>query len=255
VREAETTITADGLLLGPPAYMSPEQARFESHLADCRSDTYSLGVVLYELLTGELPFRGSRTMILYQAVHDEPRPPRRLNDKIPRDLETICLKCLNKDPRWRYASAQDLADDLHRFINGEPIRARPVGRLTRLWLWSRRNPALATTSGLTAAALLALVVLSVIFAGLQHQANEETARLAALLSLDHAQGLCEQDEIGHGLLWFARALEIAPNDDAALQDALRLELAHWLRHCMLRAVLEHHDQCLRWRSVPMAGKC
>jgi hypothetical protein len=153
-REAgEITMTIDGQVLGTPAYMSPEQAMGEAHKVDGRSDIYSLGVILYELLTGELPFRGTKRMLLYQVLHDEPRPPRRLNDAIARDLETICLKAMAKEPGKRYGSARELAEDLRRWLRGEPITARPVGRLERAWRWSKRNPAVAS--------LLAIVLLLV----------------------------------------------------------------------------------------------
>ncbi len=151
----EAAMTVDGQLLGTPAYMSPEQVR-DPHAVDGRSDVYSLGVILYELLTGELPFRGATRALLAQAAADEPRPPRRLNDRIPRDLETICLKCLHKDPRRRYQAAGVLAADLRRWLAGEPITARPVGRPERLWLWAKRNRALAVTAGLGAVALAAV---------------------------------------------------------------------------------------------------
>jgi WD40 repeat protein len=155
--EFEVTMTVEGQVLGTPAYMSPEQAAGHGHRVDRRSDVYALGVVLYELLCGELPFRGNKGMLRLQVLQEEPRPPRRLNDQIPRDLETICLKAMAKEPARRYRTARDLAEDLRRFLRGEPIQARPVGLLERTWRWAKRRPAVAALLLVSGAAALTAV--------------------------------------------------------------------------------------------------
>jgi eukaryotic-like serine/threonine-protein kinase len=140
---AEVTLTLSGQILGTPAYMSPEQARGESQRLDRRSDVYSLGVILYELLTGKRPFDGTSTLLLHQIQSEDPRAPRSLKESIPRDLETICLKALAKSPDRRFATAQEMADDLRRFCRGEPIHARRVSGFERTWRRIRRNPVMA----------------------------------------------------------------------------------------------------------------
>jgi serine/threonine protein kinase/tetratricopeptide (TPR) repeat protein len=150
--------TESGMILGTPSYMAPEQAEGKSRAVGPAADVYGLGAILYEMLTGRPPFTAESPMetvlLLFQV---EPVSPARLQPKVPRDLETICLKCLQKEPHRRYASAAALSDDLARFLAGEPILARPASLPEKLWKWARRRPALGTLAGSAAAAVVCLV--------------------------------------------------------------------------------------------------
>jgi serine/threonine-protein kinase len=163
--------TVSGAVIGTYSYMAPEQARGEKAVGKL-ADVHALGAVLYECLTGRPPFRAAGIPeILLQVINDEPVSPRRLNTAIPRDLETICLKCLQKEPARRYASAAELGDDLSRFLAGKPIEGRPVGVLEKVWKWAQENP--------VAAGLLGYVglLIAVLIQGSLWLAHEQGRRL------------------------------------------------------------------------------
>jgi serine/threonine protein kinase len=176
------TLTQSGAVLGTPSYMAPEQALGKPQQVGRATDVYSLGAILYELLTGRPPFKAETPLeTLQQVASEEPVSPSRLQPKVPRDLATICLKCLQKEPRKRYESAEALAEDLRRFQAGEPIRARPVGSTERLWRWCRRNPVAA------ALVVVGCMLLAVLTVGLPLGLLVRAERNDALANLKRAE--------------------------------------------------------------------
>jgi tetratricopeptide (TPR) repeat protein/tRNA A-37 threonylcarbamoyl transferase component Bud32 len=160
----EGSATVTGGVLGTPSYMSPEQAAGRSDEVGPAGDVYSLGTILYEMLAGRPPFRGlTPRETIDMVLKDEPTGLRATQPEVPRDLETVCLKCLHKDPARRYASAQHLAEDLRRFLDGMPVLARPVGTAERLWMWARRRPAMAALAATVAVSLVLLFAVGAYF--------------------------------------------------------------------------------------------
>jgi len=172
--------TKTGAVMGTPSYIAPEQAGGKTRDIGPGADVYALGAILYELLTGRPPFLGETPLdTVLQVLHDDPVPPKRLQPTVPADLETICLKCLDKNAIKRYASADWLADDLRRFLTGEPIRARPLSSWGRTVKWARRHPSLAVLGAVTVAATVALVaVLSVAYSRVTDAMAQKQAALA-----------------------------------------------------------------------------
>jgi eukaryotic-like serine/threonine-protein kinase len=253
----DSGLTGTEAILGTPSYMAPEQAEGKAKQVGPLADVYALGTILYELLSGRPPFKGTtiaETLELVKSV--EAVPPSRFVPGLPRDLETIGLKCLNKEPAKRYASAEAMAEDLRRYQSGQPILARRTGLGERSWRWCRRNPMLAGAVGAAAAALVAVAVVSTLYAAdrtryatrLAQEGGRTKAALSelnqhfALLALERGRNACDQGEISSGLLWMVEGLDYATKEhDEALQHAARADLALMQPQLpTLRAVFSHH---------------
>jgi WD40 repeat protein len=267
----KTLFTRYAQMIGTPVYMSPEQAQFSGFDIDTRTDIYSLGVLLYELLTGTTPLDGeelrSKGYVEMQRIIREEEPtvpstklstlgdtltevaehhkttPDLLRKLIRGDLDWIVMKSLEKDRTRRYETANELAMDIERHLGDEPVLAGPPSAGYRLRKFVRRNRVGVMTASLVAAALLVVTVVSVMYALESEKAKHEISGLLAGSYVDRAQALCEQGEVGRGMLWLADSLKIAPEGSSDLDRAVRTSLAAWYgRLHSLRTVVQYPDQ-------------
>lgn len=231
--QADSTQTFSGAVLGTPGYMAPEQAGGGGKAVTTAADVYSVGAILYELLTGQPPFRADTPLeTIRNVLEREPERPVRLNPAVDRDLETICLKCLAKVPRGRYASASALAEDLERWLARRPIRARPPGVGGHVWLWCRRRPALAAMS-VALAGIVALGFVGVLSQWQRAERNADAERaqrqqvqaMVRRLELERVEGFLGNGRGALGLAALAALLREDPGD-CVVAHRLLSELTH-----------------------------
>ena len=241
--EADSRLTQSGVFIGTPSYASPEQVEGLTRTIGPAADIYALGAIFYHMLTGRPPFQAATVLQTLEHVKTaDPVPPSRLQPGLPRDAETIALKCLQKNPHRRYADAAALAEDLDRFLAGRAILARPAGTAEHIGKWIRRQPGVAMLS----ATVVAVIVLGFSLVSWQWRRAEakaaaeiaanrraQEARLVAYekqaqLTLHQALALCDRGEVGHGLLLLARSLELATEArSVGLDRPIRINLADW----------------------------
>jgi WD40 repeat protein len=245
---SDSGLTATESIMGSPSYMAPEQAEGRAKLVGPAADIYALGAILYELLTGRPPFRGATVMeTLDQVKQTELIHPTRLVPGLPRDAETVSLKCLEKDPSRRYPSATALADDLLRFLDDRPILARPAPGWEKVRRLARRRPAIASLGVVVLFLLAALTSLGVwSYVSISRALAETNAeklrsqRMSAGLALDRGLVQAQEGKVAQGLLWMAESLTVAPASDADFARVARLNLASWRAPVSLqRAVMDH----------------
>ena len=232
----ERGVTLTGSVLGTPHYMAPEQAEGRASNATTATDIYSLGTILYEVLTSQPPFQGETPLqIMRKVLEEEPERPSSICHSIDRDLETICLKCLQKDPASRYRTALEFAEELERVLKGEPILARPVSTRERVWRWCRRRPALAALLTSTVLLLLVVAIGSSILAGRLASAQKKTdqrskevrSALSRIIVSNGVRNLDQGDANG-SLGWFIEAMRL-DEDDPERQRMHRLRFGATLR--------------------------
>ncbi len=258
----ESSLTLSGAVMGTPSYMPPEQASGRRNEVATTSDVYSLGAILYELLTGKAPFQTESVMeTLRQVLERDPERPRNVNPQVPPDLETICLKCLEKDARKRYPTAEALAEDLERWLLGETILARPATSWERTIKWVRRRPAIAALTATYAVVLLIACVGGAWFT-IRLSAEKEQAVAArkqaelTLVDMYKNAGIFagDRNENGQAVLWFANALRLARDDPARALDN-RIRARSWARRTVQPThVLTRNQEEIRLLGYHPSGR-
>jgi len=229
VLDEDSGLTQTSQTLGTPSYIAPEQVDKTIGAADARTDVYGLGAVLYQMLTGRPPFTGLLGFdVLNQVANDDPVPVRRLNPSAPRDLETVCLKCLEKQPRCRYPTALAVAEELERFLNNRPVQARPVSFIGRLARWRRRNPLVAVLAAILLVVVIGTCVALAALAGIAVQERNQ-ARLAAQIAKISRDEARAAEKVARR----ERANALAAQQEASRQADIARAVSEFLQHDLL----------------------